>query len=99
MESSEKGQPPGLAEREKTFLSRLAQKYETEESAGLVRSYFIAAGVILALFAVAHCLPWWWATLIVVETADLMMFRQYKRFALFKTRILVKLWRERGEAA
>ncbi len=98
MESPEKD-PPGLAEREKAFLSRLAEKYETGESAGLARSYLIAAAGILALFAIARWLPWWWAALIAVEAAGLMMFRQYKRFALFKTRILGKLWRERGEAA
>ncbi len=46
MESPEKS-PPGLAGREKAFLSRLA----------------------------------------------------YRRFALFKTRIIVNLWRDQGEAA
>ena len=99
MESSEKGQAPGLAEREKAFLSRLARKYETGESAGLARSYLIAAAGILALFALARWLPPWWAALIAVEVVGLVMFRQYKRFSLFKTRIPIKLWRERGEVS
>ncbi|MFP6888453.1 MAG: hypothetical protein VCF07_01655 [Nitrospinota bacterium] len=87
--------PGELSEREKGFLSRLAQKYETGESAGIVRSYLIAGLGVLALFALARWTPQWWAALIVVEAAAPALFRQYKRFGSFKTHILVKLWRER----
>ena len=98
---SEKNDAPreGLTEREKGFLSRLARKYETDENAGQVRSYLIAAAGTLALFALARWLPWWWAAIIVFEAAGLYLFRQYKRFSTFKTRVLIKLWRERKEAS
>ena len=94
VESSQTTPPTGLSEREKTFLARLAGKYEGGEDTGLLQSYLIAAGGILALFALARWTPWWWAALIAVEAATIMIFRQYKRFAAFKTRILVKMWRE-----
>lgn len=98
---SEKADAPreGLTDREKGFLSRLARKYETDENAGQVRSYLIAAAGTLALFALARWLPWWWAALIAFETAALFLFYKYKRFSVFKTRVLVKLWRERKEAS
>lgn len=89
----------GLAEHERRFLGRIAQKYEKDESAGQVRSYLIAAAVVLAFFALIRLLPWWWAALLAAEGAGLYMFHQYKRFTRFKTRILLKLWRERGETA
>jgi len=88
-----------LAEHEKRFLGRIAQKYEKDERAGQVRSYLIAAAVILAFFALVRLLPWWWAALLAAEGAGLAMFHQYKRFSRFKTRILLKLWREREKTA
>lgn len=96
---SEKNDAPQeeLSPREKGFLSSLARKYEADENAGQVRSYLIAAAGTLALFAIARWLPWWWAALIVFEAAALYLFRQYKRFSVFKTRVLVKLWRERSK--
>ncbi|MBT3350667.1 MAG: hypothetical protein HOC91_03880 [Nitrospinaceae bacterium] len=87
----------GLSAREKGFLSSLARKYETSDDAGQVRSYIIAAAGTLALFAIARWLPWWWAALIAFEAAALFLFYKYKRFSVFKTRVLVKLWRERNE--
>lgn len=93
------GPGEGLAEHEKRFLGRIAQKYEKDERAGQVRSYLIAAAVILAFFALARWVPWWWASLLAAEGAGLYMFHQYKRFSRFKTRILLKLWREREKAA
>ena len=95
VETGQPAPPEGLSEREKSFLARLARKYAGGESAGLARSYLIAAGGILALFAIARWTPWWWAALIAAEAAGLILFHKYKRFAAFKTRVLVKLWRER----
>lgn len=99
-----RGAAPGgdggeLMEHEKRFLARIAQKYEKDEKAGQVRSYLIAAAVILAFFALAKFLPWWWAALIAMEAGGLYMFHQYKRFTRFKTRILLKLWRAQEKAA
>ncbi len=89
---------PGLSEREERFLARLAQKYEADETTGQARSYLIAAGVIAALFALARWLPWWEAAALGVLAAGMILFHQYKRFGSFKTRILVKMWRERAKA-
>ncbi len=89
---------PGLSEREERFLARLAQKYEAGENTGQARSYLIAAGVIAALFVFARWFPWWEAAAIGVLAAGMIMFHQYKRFGSFKTRILVKMWRERSGA-
>jgi len=99
MDTSGAGGSAGLSEREKGFLARLAKKYETDESAGLVRSYLIAAGTLLVLFAAARWIPHWLAALAVVEAAGLLLYHKYKKFSLFKTRVLVKMWRERAEAA
>lgn len=93
------GSAQGLAEHERRFLGRIAQKYEKDEQAGLVRSYLIAAAAILALFALIRLLPWWWAALLAAEAAGLCVFHQYKRFTRFKTRILLKLWRAQEKAA
>ena len=98
-ENSEQSSPPGLSDREKRFLARLVRKYEAGENAGQVRSYFIAAGVILALFALVRWLPWWEAAAVGVFAIGLVLFHQYKRFSRFKTRILVKMWREKSEEA
>ncbi len=97
MESPQEEPSQKLTDREKGFLAHLARKYEPGEEAGLVRSYFIAAAGIFALFALARWTPWWWVALIAAEAAALTGFHKYKKFASFKTRILVKLWRERDE--
>ena len=94
-ENSEKTSPHELNKGEERFLARLAQKYESDENAGQARSYLIAAGVTLALFALARWLPWWEAAGIGFFALGMILFHQYKRFSRFKTRILVKLWRER----
>lgn len=95
MDSNDKVSSSGLSEREKRFLARLAKKYENDENAEQVRSYLIAAVVILALFALARWLPWWEAAAIGVLVLGMILFHQYKRFTRFKTRILVKMWQER----
>ena len=83
----------GVSQREARFLDRLSQKYEGSESAGLFRSYLIASVMILAFFALSRWIPWWWVSLIVVQILGLLLFRQYKRFARFKSRLLRTLWR------
>ncbi len=95
MESPQEESPEKLTKREEGFLAHLARKYEPGEDAGLVRSYLIAAAGIFALFALARWTPWWWVALIAAEAVALAGFQKYKKFAAFKTRILVKLWRER----
>jgi|TARA_B100000315_G_scaffold256057_1_gene301054 hypothetical protein len=97
VESGKNDSAQGLTDREKGFLAHLARKYEPGEDAGLVRSYLIATAGIFALFALARWTPWWWVALIVAETLALAGFQKYKKFAAFKTRILVKLWRERAK--
>ena len=79
--------------REERFLDRLSKKYEDTESAGQLRSYVIASVVLLVMFSLARWLPWWGLALAVVEVVGLALFFQYKRFASFKTRIMMKLWR------
>ena len=96
MTTQEKASAPGLNKGEERFLARIAQKYEADENAGQVRSYLIAAGVTAALFALARWLPWWEAAAIGFFALGMILFHQYKRFSRFKTRILVKLWRERA---
>lgn len=89
----------GVSEREARFLDRLSAKYAHGDSAGVLRSYLIFAAVIGALFALALCIPWWYVGLLAVEVLGLALFRQYKRFSAFKTRLLRKLWNERKAAA
>ena len=89
----------GLLERERRFLARIAQKYEAVEDKGAVRSFLIAAAVILALFAAARWVPWWPVALLIAEGAGIYVFYQYKKFTRFKTRILIKLWKLHERAA
>ncbi len=88
-----------LSRREKGFLDRLSSKYEHSETAGQTRSTLIAAIVIFALFAAARWIPWWGAALILVEVLGLYLFRQYKRFAQFKSALLAKLWQQLKKAS
>jgi hypothetical protein len=92
--------PPasGLSPREESFLNRLSAKYEQDITVSRLRSYVIAGVVLLALFALSRWIPWWGVALVVVEALGLTFFHQYKRFARFKSRLLTKLWRERGIA-
>ena len=85
-----------IGDREAKFLDRLERKYEKGATTGRVRSYLIAAAVILVLFAASRWIPWWGVALLVAEVIGLWLFHQYKRFAAFKTHLLRKLWREVG---
>ncbi len=92
METIKQSSTSSLGVGEERFLQRLSKKYEGNETPGRFRSYLIASVVILGLFALSRWIPWWGAGLAVVELIGLGLFHQYKRFARFKTRILVKLW-------
>ena len=72
---------------------------EKNEAAGRVRSYLIASLVIMAMLGLSRCIPYWWVALIVVEAAGLALFYQYKRFAVFKSVLLGKLWRHVREVS
>ena len=89
----------GVSEREERFLSRVSHKYEKNEAAGRVRSYLIASLVIMVMFSLSRWIPYWVVALIVVEAAGLALFHQYKRFALFKSVLLGKLWRHVKEVS
>ena len=69
----------GLSDREKSFFARLARKYETGWNARQVRNYLIVAAGILALFAIARWLPWWWASLIAFEAAALFLIYKHNQ--------------------
>lgn len=84
---------PDINAREERFLDRLSRKYKKTENAGQVRSYVIASVVIMVMFLLSRWLPWWGLALVIVEAIGLGLFYQYKRFANFKTRLLVQLWR------
>jgi hypothetical protein len=90
---------PGVTEREQGFLNRVSRKYEKSDTAGQARSYLIASAVIMAMFSLSRWVPYWWFALIVVEVAGLALFRQYKRFAVFKSALLGKLWRHVREVS
>ena len=98
MESASSHRPDELGDREKRFLARLSEKYESDQAKVPVRSYLIAGAVIVALFALSRWIPWWWAAIVVVEVIGLTLFHQYKRFGRFKTRLLIRLWRNLSEA-
>ena len=99
MENAKLTAIPGIDVREERFLDRLSRKYEKTESAGQIRSYAIASVVIMVMFALSRWLPWWGLAIVVVEAVGLTMFRQYKRFASFKSRLLSRLWRYTREVS
>jgi hypothetical protein len=99
MENAKRTSIPDINAREERFLDRLSSKYEKGDNAGQVRSYAIASVVILMMFALSRWLPWWGLAIAVVEAVGLMMFRQYKRFASFKSRLLSSLWRYAREVS
>ena len=83
-----------LNRREIGFLDRLSNKYERSKTPARTRSTLIASLVILALFSAARWIPWWGVAFLLVEGLGLYFFRQYKRFAQFKSVLLTKLWRQ-----
>ena len=92
METEKQSSISSLGVGEERFLQRLSKKYEGNETPGRFRSYLIASVVILGLFALSRWIPWWGVALAVVEVVGMGLFHQYKRFARFKTQVLVKLW-------
>ena len=99
MEPENGKEAAGLSAGEKRFLARLAKKHRKDPRAGWRRSYLIAGACILALFALARWTPWWWAALLIAWAAGLAAFSRHWKFARFKNRILIKMWREREKTA
>ena len=93
MERATQSSLADVSERERRLLDRLSKKYEKSQNAGQIRSYVIASGAIAVMFALSRWIPWWGVALFVVEVAGLALFRQYKRFAAFKSSLLGRLWR------
>jgi hypothetical protein len=90
--------PRELSPREQRFLDRLSRKYADEKAWTYLRSYVIAGLVLLILFAASKWIPYGFLALLLVEAGGLWMFHQYKRFARFKSRLLVRLWQDRRAA-
>jgi hypothetical protein len=84
--------PSALTEGERRFLAAIRRKYSAPTPLSLLRSYALAAFVLLALFALARYVPLAPLALAAVELFGLLLFHQYKRFARFKSRVLKKLW-------
>ncbi len=81
-----------LTEGERRFLAAISRKYSASTPMILLRSYALAALMLLALFALARYIPLAPLALAAVELFGLVLFHQYKRFARFKSRVLKKLW-------
>ncbi len=85
-----------LTEPEKRFLKRIVAKY-SQQSNPLYRSL----AVISALIVVAHLLERstlpWWVVFPLIYIPAIWMFSRYRRFAIFKTRLMVKLARRLEE--
>ncbi len=99
MEPENGKEAAGLSTGEKRFLARLAKKYEKDTRAGWWRGYLIAGACILALYALVRWTPLGWLALIAAQAAGLLLFSRYRKFARFKNRILIKMWREREKTA
>lgn len=83
-----------LSEREKGFLRRVVGKYGKDDAAILRKSVIVITILIVAAHAVERSgLPGWIAFL-VVYVPSIIMYTQFRRFEIFKTRILVNLARE-----
>ncbi len=99
MEPENGKEAAGLSAGEKRFLDRLAKKYGKDTRAGWWRSCLIAGACTLALFALARWTPRGWLALIAAQAAGLLLYSRYRKFARFKNRILIKMWREREKTA
>jgi hypothetical protein len=83
---------PELTERERKFLTRITNKYQDEGPRALIKSLLIFSAIITAGHLIERSpLPWWGAFLAVYCPA-IFLFSRYRRFNIFKSRLLRKLF-------
>ncbi len=84
-----------LTEREKRFLGRIAGKYAREGASrqALIRSMVIFAVILTVFHFVEYLLPWKWLAYLIVMAVGLTLFYQYRRFSVFTSRIMGKMYR------
>jgi len=84
--------PPSdeITEREKRFLKRVAAKYSRQPNP-LYRSLAIFSGLIVAAHLVERTDWPWWVVFPLIYIPAVWMFYNYRRFAIFKTRLMCKL--------
>lgn len=88
-----------MTKGERGFLSRLDQKYaDAQPEIWAPRSVLLSAGILALLFALARYIPVWYGGLLAVLALGFAVFHSYKRFSRFRTRILLKLWREKTKS-
>lgn len=83
-----------LTEPEKRFLKRVVAKY-SQQTNPLYRSLAIITVLIVAAHLLERCpmLPWW-VVFPMIYIPAIWMFYRYRRFAIFKTRLMCKLARD-----
>ena len=96
--SHDKRDDAKITERERRFLKRLAQKYD-HPGCPLVKSIAIFTAMIGAAHAVERTALPGWAAFLLVYLPALGMFGLYRKFGIFKARLMCKLARQAEQTA
>jgi hypothetical protein len=84
-----------LTDPEKRFLKRVAAKY-TRKQDPIYRSLAVISAAILAAHLIERSNLPWWIALPLIYCPAIWLFYRYRRFAIFKTRLMCKMVRKLG---
>ncbi len=84
-----------LTEPEKRFLKRVVEKYSRQKNP-ITRSLVVISLAILIVHLLERSPLPWWIVLPIVYMSSIWLFYQYRRFAIFKTRLMCKMARQLG---
>ena len=84
-----------LTDPEKRFLKRIVLKYSRKQNP-IYRSLAVISVAILAAHLVERSSLPWWIALPLVYIPAIWLFYRYRKFAIFKTKIMCKMARELG---
>ena len=80
-----------LTERERKFLKRMTSKYGNASRHPLLQSLLVSTTLVILGHLIERAdLPWWGALMLVYIPA-LYLFSRYRRFGIFKSRLMCKL--------
>lgn len=85
-----------LTPRERQFLKMLLRKYQKDDSRILLRSLVVITGLVTAAHLLERTSLPSWLVFVLIYIPTVFMFTRYRKFEVFKMRILVNLAKEAG---